>query len=455
MRKMYESDPLYMMLRPYVDMVTRASYRRCSVSGVENIPEDGAVILAPNHCNALMDPLVILRSRKGPTVFGARADAFTPRFAGILSFLKIVPMVRKRDGLRNVLKNVETIDRVAEILQHGVPFCIFSEGTHRTMHSLMPLTKGIFRVAAEVYSRDGGKRLENVDGGKRTVYIVPVGLEYGDYSRFRSTVQLTFGRPMEVSSVIREMEGEPEAHIYAELRNRLDSGMRELITCLDDDADYDARWVTVKTAAAGQSPCSLKEKQSSCSLKGKMERNRRIAAALSCYEKEHPEKAAELFMQAREFESFRLKAGVSYHSLGHRMPRMRILLKTLAALAGLPYFAASAIASFPMWATAEKIRMGVDDKAFWNTVRFATCLAMLPFMAVIWALLSFFLLPWYLALPVFLLCLPTYWYVHDYTGFVRILLSDVRLASDRSFRKKAGDFRQTIDNCLTQFNPTV
>lgn len=431
MRRMYERDFLYRMLRPYVDMVTRASYRRCSVTGLENIPEDGAVILAPNHCNALMDPLVVLRSRKGPTVFGARADAFTPRFAGILSFLKIVPMVRKRDGLRNVLKNVETIDRVAETLRHGVPFCIFSEGAHRTMHSLMPLTKGIFRVAAEVYSRDGGAR---------PVYIVPAGIEYGDYSRFRSTVLLTYGKPLDVSSVIREMEGEPEAHIYAELRARLTSGMKALVTCLDDDADYDARWVTVKTAAAGPSPCSLA---------GKLERNRRIAAALSSYEKEHPEKAAELFTQAREFESARLEAGVSYRSLGHRMPHLRILLKTLAALAGLPYFAAAAIASFPMWATAEKIRMGVDDKAFWNTVRFGTSLAMLPFMAVIWALLSFFLLPWYLALPVFLLCLPSYWYVHDYAGFVRILLSDMRLASDRSFRKKAEDFRKTIENSLT------
>lgn len=431
MRRMYESDLLYGMLRPYVDAVTRASYRRCSVTGLENIPEDGAVILAPNHCNALMDPLVVLRARKGPTVFGARADAFTPRFAGILSFLKIVPMVRKRDGLRNVLKNVETIDRVAEVLQHGVPFCIFSEGAHRTMHSLMPLTKGIFRVAAEAYSREGGNM---------PVYIVPAGLEYGDYSRFRSTVLLTFGRPLDVSAVIREMEGEPEAHIYAELRSRLTSGMRELITCLDDDADYDARWVAVKTAAAGQSPCSLKEK---------MERNRRIAAALSSYEKEHPEKAAELFSQAREFEACRLKAGISYHSLGRRMPRTRILMKTLAALAGLPYFAAAAIASFPMWATAEKIRMGVNDKAFWNTVRFGTCLAMLPFMAVTWALLAFFLLPWHLALPAFLLCLPSYWYVHDYAGFVRILLSDIRLASDRSFRKQACRFRKTIDDCLT------
>lgn len=426
MRKIYETDILYSILRPYVDLMTRSSYRRCRVSGKGNIPSDGAVILAPNHCNALMDALVVLQSRRGATVFGARADAFTPLFSGILSFLKILPMVRKRDGLRNVLRNVETIDRIAEVLHNGVPFCIFSEGAHRTRHSLMPLTKGIFRVAMEAYGREGGLR---------PVYIVPAGLEYGDYSRFRSTVLLTFGKPLDVSKIIRSMEGQPEAHIYAALSERLSAEMKKLFTCLDDDGDYDARWVIVRAVSASVPVHRLEDRLSA---------NRKVAEKLSSYCKDNPEQASELFAEALDFEAERLKSGVSYHSLGKRHSWLRIGMKSLAAIAGFPYFVAASIACFPVWALAEKIRSGVKDKAFWNTVRFGAMLGMLPFLSVIWAILAFFLLPWYYALPVFLLCLPSCSYVYDYAGFVRILASDIRLASNRAFRNRAADFQKKI-----------
>ncbi len=85
-RPVYKKNIAYMVLRPYVDHFTRNSYSKTIVRGQENIPEDGAVILAPNHCNALMDALVILRAFKDGTVFGARADIFRrPSVAKIMN----------------------------------------------------------------------------------------------------------------------------------------------------------------------------------------------------------------------------------------------------------------------------------------------------------------------------------------------------------------------------------
>jgi 1-acyl-sn-glycerol-3-phosphate acyltransferase len=81
------------------------------------IPSEDAVLICPNHTNTLMDALVVLQSRHAPTVFGARADIFSqPAVAKILRFLKILPMVRRRDGIRNVLRNYETMDEVQEYL---------------------------------------------------------------------------------------------------------------------------------------------------------------------------------------------------------------------------------------------------------------------------------------------------------------------------------------------------
>ena len=90
MSKIWEKDRLYSVLRPYVDACTKYSYNKAHVRG--SLPEDGAVIIAPNHTSTLMDALVILRSRKAPTVFGARADIFAkPLAARILRFLRILP----------------------------------------------------------------------------------------------------------------------------------------------------------------------------------------------------------------------------------------------------------------------------------------------------------------------------------------------------------------------------
>ena len=181
MRKhIYDKDILYSVLRViWTDWKIRHSYRKREIHGLENIPQDGALLFTPNHSNALMDALAILASYRGITVFGARADMFKiPIVAKAMSFVRILPMVRQRDGLRNVLKNYESLDIITETLEHGVRFCMYPEGRHRPAHSLLPLGKGVMRAAIAA-----NNRLE----GKKPVYIVPTGLEYGDYFRYRST----------------------------------------------------------------------------------------------------------------------------------------------------------------------------------------------------------------------------------------------------------------------------
>ena len=88
-KKIQDYDSLYAFLRHYVDFSLRVSYRKINYNGLENIPQDGAVIFAPNHTNALMDALVILALDTRPKVFVARADIFkNPTLAKIFTFLK-------------------------------------------------------------------------------------------------------------------------------------------------------------------------------------------------------------------------------------------------------------------------------------------------------------------------------------------------------------------------------
>ena len=76
MRKPYERDWRYSWARIWCDDAIRSMFNHISSEGKENVPTDGAVLLAPNHCNTVMDALVILQDWKDATLFGARADVF-------------------------------------------------------------------------------------------------------------------------------------------------------------------------------------------------------------------------------------------------------------------------------------------------------------------------------------------------------------------------------------------
>lgn len=238
-RKIQDFDGLYAFLRHYVDFMLRMAYRRIKYVGLEKVPADGAVIYAPNHTNALMDALVILAMDRKQKVFVARADIFrNPKVAKILRFLKIMPIMRIRDGMDEVRKNTEIIHMSVDVLMDKVPFCILPEGRHQAKHSLLPLSKGIFRIALEA---------EELMNGRLPLYIVPVGLEYGNFFRFRSTVLVQIGEPINVSAYLREHASLSQPEVMNLMKDDLSERMKEVILYIPDDEHYDA---TLETCAA-------------------------------------------------------------------------------------------------------------------------------------------------------------------------------------------------------------
>ena len=416
-QKIYQKDFGYDILRPIVDWNVKRSYRRVEVKGQENIPTDGAVILAPNHCNTLMDALVILRANKKETVFGARADMFNIKLvAKIMFFLRILPMVRQRDGLRNVLKNKDTEEIIVETLEHGVPFCIFPEGKHRAAHSLQVLGKGVFRAALSANARFGDKK---------PVYIVPVGIEYGDYFRYHSTSLVTYGKAINVTEFVKSLEVENDAQMIEPLRKELTKRMSELITYIDYNEDYDGKWTLTRLL-------SLRYKNT---LEEQMKNNRRIIAEIEQKYEKNPEAMKDLLDKTARFDKVRRKKGVSIYSFAAKNSFTRVFLKTLAALIMLPAYVFSAVASLPLWGISAILRKIIKDRAFKNTatfgVRLAGCLTYGPACIA----LAFCLLPWKSALFLLLLMIPTYPYFYDYNEFIRRFVSDIKLSFNSDLKK--------------------
>lgn len=221
MSKIQDKDWLYLFLRPYVDWLFRRSYRRFRYVGKENIPTDGAVIFAPNHSNALCDAMAILGIDKRQKVFVARADIFKdPKKAKILNWLKIMPINRVRDGLEEVRHNDETINKAVDTLRDGVPFCIFAEGTHHPDRTLLPLNKGIFRIALQA---------NETFGEEKPVYIVPVGIEYGDYFHLWDSVDVTIDAPINVTEFSLQHSELSYPQLIMALREVLTERLKSLV----------------------------------------------------------------------------------------------------------------------------------------------------------------------------------------------------------------------------------
>ena len=416
-KNIYDPDLGYNCLKPIVDWCTRRSYRNIKVYGKENLPKDGSMLIAPNHTNTLMDALVMLQAYDNPTVFGARADMFNkPFIAKIMYFIRILPMVRQRDGLRNVLKNHETFEIIVDTLENNVPFCMYPEGRHRPAHSLLPLGKGVMRTAVAANEKFGNEK---------PIYIVPVGIEYGDYFRYRSTCMITYGKPINVTEFIKDLNVETDVQILDPLRKELKQRMSELITYIPDDENLAAKWALTRILAVNFR---------SANLQARMQNNKKTIEAIEKAMESHPEEMATILANAAKFDRDRKKAGVSIFSFRKKNSLLRSLGKGLLAVLGLPYYLYSLVASLPMWVLATFLRSKIRDKAFGNTVSFGVKLGLGAIWYPIVIALAFIFAPWQIATIISLLAIPSYNYFYDFTEFMRRMISDCRLISHKDLK---------------------
>lgn len=435
-KHIYDQDFGYSCLKPVVDWNMKHSYRKTEVVGYENIPEDGAVFFAPNHCNTLMDALVMLRANKGTTVFGARADLFNNPFIGkLMTFIRILPMVRQRDGLRNVLKNLETQETIVDTLENKVGFCIFPEGRHRPEKSLLPLGKGVFRAALAANARFGNRM---------PVYIVPVGIEYGDFFRYRSTSLVKYGMPINVTEHVRNSQTDNEAQIIDSMRKDLTQRMSDLFTYIKDGDNLREKWMLTKMLAIADGGKGYGDFGSS--LHDGMLRNREIIAGIGTACEEHPDEMNELLEKVAQFDKYRRKDAISIYSFRKDNTILNNIGKGVAALIGLPYFIFSAIVSLPLWLTYFLLKKNIKDRAFHNTVGFGVKLAGGIIFGLIYLILAFCLAPWWMALILFALTIPSYGYFFDYIEGCRRWFSDIKVHRCKKLRKSYRKITEEYSN---------
>ncbi|MTI39042.1 lysophospholipid acyltransferase family protein [Fulvivirga lutimaris] len=215
----------YYLLLNYVNLGLNLFFKKLKVVGSSNIPDKDPVIFVANHQNALIDALLVVTQNKRKTHFVARADVFKrPFLKKLLALIYMMPIYRIRDGRHSLFLNDEIFERCKSVLLKGESFMIFPEGNHSFDRRLRPLSKGFTRIA--LGALDVNKDLN--------LKVVPVGINYTDHQKYRGSVSLYFGDPIDVKKLYTGDFNIDSAKLKEAVAKRL----KTLITHIEDQRSY-------------------------------------------------------------------------------------------------------------------------------------------------------------------------------------------------------------------------
>lgn len=230
MGEIYNMSKFYNILRAYGRLLFRVYYKKIVITGRENITNNTPLIFAPNHQNALMDPLAIIFTTKHLVVFLARADVFRNKhLAWLLRKFKIMPVYRLRDGSENLYKNDKTFRESIEILKNKKALGLFPEASHTDKRSLLPLKKAIPRIAFMA---------ESENKFSMNIHVIPVGIYYSNYSNLRTILQVNYGKPIAISDY-KKLYEENERKATLEFNQVLEERLDSLVINIKDVEYYD------------------------------------------------------------------------------------------------------------------------------------------------------------------------------------------------------------------------
>ncbi len=207
----------YPLFRMLVRVVLKLFFRRIEVDGRSNVPAVGPLLLVSNHTNAFVDPLLpVITLRRPIRVTAKNVLAKNPLLGLLMRGLGVITFHRREDVGKgaDVKENRTSLEACRAVLRKGEALCIFPEGMSHSDPSLRAFRTGAARIALD-FVRD--------DGNPGRLQIVPIGLLYTRKDRFRSSVWLRLGTPLDAETWLAE---HPDADAHAlteELQARVEA----------------------------------------------------------------------------------------------------------------------------------------------------------------------------------------------------------------------------------------
>lgn len=157
---------LYRILRPVIKFFTN-TFIRPKYIGINNIPQDGRIILAGTH-TSIMDPLLLISSTKRSIHFLAKDELWRGPKRIIFDNLGLIPVNRRT-------KDHKVLEKAEEYLKNNQIIGIFPEGTTEKGRGLLPFKMGTVKMAKDTNTK-----------------IIPF-IIMGKYKLFSKKLKIIFG----------------------------------------------------------------------------------------------------------------------------------------------------------------------------------------------------------------------------------------------------------------------
>ncbi len=218
---------LYRTLRTTIRASLRFFYGTIEATGLEHLDPRAPTILACNHPNSIVDPLLLGMFVPRQIAFCARDGLFRiPVFGKVLRSVGAIPIARRSEHASGP-DNTAAFAAAREVLDGGGVMAIFPEGKTHGHLRVEPIKTGAARIALST-------SLAATPEGLR---VVPVGVTYLVRHAFRSDVHVAFGPPITVSraSLVASPPDHPD-NVRA-LTDKIGEALRGLAVHIDKTED--------------------------------------------------------------------------------------------------------------------------------------------------------------------------------------------------------------------------
>ena len=416
----------YWCLKQYVKFADWLIHKKIITAGKEKIPRNKPIVFAPNHQNALSDPMAVLLNTRFQPVWLARADIFgkSKVVDAILKFLKIMPVYRLRDGKENLEKNEQTFAGSIKVLEHNFALALFPEAAHSAKRQMLVHKKAVPRIVFMA---------EEKTNNQLDIQIVPTGIYYSHYWKFNRTVIVNFGDPIPVKDFMETYAENPNAAVIA-LKNKIYDAILPLIINIKSKKYYED-FEQIREIYGSR---FLSRQQLKATAQNHFYSDQKLVEILEALEVTQPEETQKLAEEVKNYIQFlsklKLRNWLVEKNENHSG---MIFLHSILLVAGLPLFLYGFIFNaIPFFLIDRVIRKKVKDKSFWSTFFLVAGIVLFPIfyllelLAVSWFIPGFWLKIAFLASLPFAGKIAFKWYI-----LLRKTIGRCRLLRLKWFRK--------------------
>jgi len=385
-------------------------YNSINTYGREKIPMNKPFMIAPNHQNAFMDAAVAINDFQRP-VFIARADLFNNKYsAKFVEWGRMMPAFRIRDGKENLHKNDAIFKRSAEVLANRIPIVVFPEASHNNKRRLLPLKKGLARIAFQS---------EEITNFSLDLVVLPLGIYYDNYENPLGNVTAIYGDPVRVNDFKDEFL-ENEKRGLSLFNKKLSEEMKKVIINIENVEYYDS-YETLRHFYRDEMYVKLnfQTKNPYYNLKA----DQALIEKLDVINEVEPEKAKELHEKVKEYSRNLKKLNFrDWQVKKEKFNSLSLYLQSVLLLLLSPISIYGFINNFLPVLPQKQIIKKVRDKQFHSSIKFVLGVLITPIIYLLQMLIvSFFTDIWWVKW-IYLISLPVslYFNLQIYRYFVKL-----------------------------------